>query len=174
MNNDKKMTEAEIMNALECCKAYNYDACSECPFNRNADCAFAVATNCLDLLNRKNAKIEDLQIKNEHLAVFLAEAKAEIERLKADKYLYTEDGKIELLPRTDLDKIRAEAIKEFAEYEIEYVVQIVIDCIRAFIIKDTKLDPVYAFNPTAEEINKCADYVRDILRGAAKEMGVEL
>lgn len=56
------MTEAEIMKGLECCKAYNYDACSECHFNRNADCAFSVATNCLDLINRKNAKIEKLTI----------------------------------------------------------------------------------------------------------------
>ena len=32
-----------------------------------------------------------------------------------DRYLYHPDSKIELLPRTDLDKIRAEAIKEFSE-----------------------------------------------------------
>ena len=101
------MTEKEIMKALECCKAYNYDACSECPFNRNADCAFAVATNCLDLINRKNAEIEDLKIKNEHLAVFGAEAKNEAieefaERLKE---LITE---IEFVEDWDIDRIAKE------------------------------------------------------------------
>lgn len=72
-----EMTEAEIMKALECCEAYNYDACSECPFNRNADCAFAVATNCLDLLNRKNAENEKLNFENLQMIASIKNLKAE-------------------------------------------------------------------------------------------------
>ena len=87
------MTEAEIMKDLKSAAEWFTE------HGRNTNTAIiGICERAIDLINRKNA---------------------EIERLKADKYLYTEDGKIELLPRTDLDQIgadaRAEAIKEFAE-----------------------------------------------------------
>lgn len=41
--------------------------------------------------------------------------KAEIEILTKDRYIITPDGRYELLPRTDINKIRAEAITEFAD-----------------------------------------------------------
>ena len=41
--------------------------------------------------------------------------KAEIERLKADKYIIKENGELVPLPRSDVKQIKAEAIKEFAE-----------------------------------------------------------
>ena len=40
--------------------------------------------------------------------------KAEIERLKKDKYIL-KDGNLELLPRTDIDIIKSEAIRVFVE-----------------------------------------------------------
>jgi hypothetical protein len=82
------MTESEIMKALEiCCNS----TCSECEFGKQCN-GYTTVNLALDLLNRKNA---------------------EIERLTKDRYLWTEDGKIELLPRTDLDQIRAEVIQLF-------------------------------------------------------------
>jgi hypothetical protein len=47
--------------------------------------------NVLDLINRQ---------------------KAEIERLKQDRYLAKENGEIELMPRTNIEKIKTEAIKD--------------------------------------------------------------
>jgi hypothetical protein len=46
--------------------------------------------------------------------------KEEIENLTKDRYIITPDGRCELLPRTDINKIRAEAIKEFAEMLKKY------------------------------------------------------
>jgi hypothetical protein len=45
--------------------------------------------------------------------------KAEIERLSSDRYLLKEDGTMTLLPRMDVSKIKAEAIKEFADNLME-------------------------------------------------------
>jgi hypothetical protein len=82
------MTEAEIMKALECCNTNNYDDCCECPLYYEADCAFPLAVNCLELINRKNAEIE--------------RATKEVDRL-SQVVLY-HDGQI--------SDARAEAIKE--------------------------------------------------------------
>ena len=97
--NSSELSESEIMKALECCAAYNYDNCAECPMNECSDCDRRLPNLALELLNRKNAEN--------------AEKDAELERRTKDRYLCHQDGKIELLPRTDLDKIRAEAIKFF-------------------------------------------------------------
>ena len=91
------MTETEIMKALECCCDRKTIRCiKECPLRDfDGECYTAMKQDILALINRKNAEIEELQIKNEHLAVFLAEAYKEIE----DKEITA----------------RAEAIKEFTE-----------------------------------------------------------
>ena len=83
----------------------------------------------IDILIRKKEslmdEIEELQLKNSELEIELKEMrlwdglqKAEIERWRKDRYWLKKDGELTLLPRTDIGKIRAEAIKEFAE-EVE-------------------------------------------------------
>lgn len=80
----------------------------------------------IDILIRKKEalrdEIEELQLKNSELEIELKEMrlwdglqKAEIERWRKDRYWLKKDGELTLLPRTDIGKIRAEAIKDFAE-----------------------------------------------------------
>ena len=114
------MTDNEIIKALECCASEQY-TCSQCPYQEikhyDDDNGFEIMPNgkryddwscerwlnvdLLDLINRQKAEIDELQLKNDEL--------------KQDRYLVKENGAIELLPRTDIEKIKAEAIKEFAE-----------------------------------------------------------
>ena len=91
------MTDNDIIKALECHSLRMYDpkgACKECPYKRKAMCMEEAIADTIALINRQ---------------------KEEIERLSSDRYLLKEDGTMTLLPRTDVTKIRAEAIKEFAE-----------------------------------------------------------
>lgn len=92
------MTESEIMNALECLSG-KIVSCRNCAYSKRftlSKCKEQCAKDALDLINRKNAEIEDLKIKNEHLAVFHKEANAEIERLRKENALlemkYTDRG----------------------------------------------------------------------------------
>ena len=112
------MTDNDIIKALECCA--NCESCdyetTDCPLGKEMECRSLLAEFALVLINRQ---------------------KAEIERLKQDRYLVKENGDIELLPRTEFkariqvedmvvcasslgewlefcDTLKAEAIKEFA------------------------------------------------------------
>ncbi len=82
------MTETAIMKALACCNTNIMADCKICNLRLEDGsirpyCTTILIGNALDLINRKNEENESLQIKKEHLVVFLAEAKAEVERLKA-------------------------------------------------------------------------------------------
>ena len=88
------MTDNEIIKALECCKDPECTSCKECPaYEIYKDCMGCVLSEAIDLINRQKAEIEDLKDKNEHLVVFLAEAKPEAikefaERLNIELSLY--------------------------------------------------------------------------------------
>lgn len=108
-----RMTETEIMKALECCKMpVGSGACNHCPLketrekrvsNEDKSCTTIALENALDLLNHKNAEI--------------AEKDAEIEGLKVKIEILT--GWERLMKAEShapiIKKARAEAIKEFAE-----------------------------------------------------------
>lgn len=55
------MTDAEIIKALECCSHEAYD-CDVCPLNLKEEelCFIEVRKYALDLINRQEAEIEDL------------------------------------------------------------------------------------------------------------------
>lgn len=101
---DNQMTESEIMKALEI-HADNEAGCSECPIYRSDTgdtCAYELAQNALDLINRKNEQ--------------LAEKDAEIKRLKEATMIWVparSGGKTRFLVKK-YNAVRAEAIKEFA------------------------------------------------------------
>lgn len=64
MNTVKKPTEAEIMEALECCLKKQYCAFNEgkCHlFENSYNGRFLLLKECFDLINRKNARISDLK-----------------------------------------------------------------------------------------------------------------
>ena len=86
------MTDAEILKALECHKAVGTSTCYKCPYKEGM-CSIKLTSDALDLINRQ---------------------KAEIERLKKDKYII-KDGVLELVPRTDIEEIKSEARKEVVD-----------------------------------------------------------
>ena len=73
----------------------------------------ADVADVLDLINRQKAEIERLETELKAMRGAANSYKAEVERLSSDRYLLKEDGTMTLLPRMDVTKIKAEAIKEF-------------------------------------------------------------
>lgn len=95
---EKKLTESEIMKALEICGKgimFSTHDCKKCPYYTALNCERKCKQNTLDLLNRKNAENERLE--------------KEVDRL-SQVVLY-HDGKIA--------DAQAEAIHEFAERVIK-------------------------------------------------------
>lgn len=96
---DEQMKENDIIKALECCnKPANEGGCLDCPLKeeKHKGCSAVMIENAIDLINRQNARIKELQ-----------------------KTLLSKMDGFE----TEYDnKIRAEAIKEFCKKRgIEYV-----------------------------------------------------
>ena len=91
------MTEYEIVKALECCSKHQNSCGKNCPLDSICsnvrDCLLNLSKNALDLINRQ---------------------KAEIEKLEKEK-----DSKIVRCIANDKDKIKSEAIKEFAHFIID-------------------------------------------------------
>ena len=112
-------------------RCFNCFNCADVPqwFWKNILDVFKSKDAEIDILIRKKEslrdEIEELQRKNSELEIELKEMrlwdglqKAEIERWRKDRYWLKKDGELTLLPRTDIGKIKAEAIKDFAE-EVE-------------------------------------------------------
>lgn len=121
---DHKYTDDEIIHSLKVCSTDG--DCIECLINPHKGnygyCTSLAIKAALDLINRQKAEIESLQAVHADMTESLrlaAEAnkdmQAEIEKLGRDRYQILPDGRLELIPRTDINAIKAEAIKEFAE-----------------------------------------------------------
>lgn len=89
-----KFTDDDIIKALECCTDES-GLCVGCPFWEGEDLCrpYSLLRLAVDIIHRQ---------------------KAEIEKRGRDRYQILPDGRLELLPRTDINAIKAEAIKEFA------------------------------------------------------------
>ena len=87
----KKLTDEEIIKALECC-CIEHD-CSKCTYSKNnsAGCINDIMKDILDLINRLQARVE----KSENIERFadktIATQQAEIESLKAENSNLTSD-----------------------------------------------------------------------------------
>ena len=57
---DKKLTDNEIVKALECCKSDTV-LCNECPYDKIGECIEKMCADSIDLINRQKAEIEQLQ-----------------------------------------------------------------------------------------------------------------
>lgn len=57
---DKKLTDNEIVKALECCKGEDVP-CADCPYTDFGQWRAYVAKDALDLVNRQGAEIEELK-----------------------------------------------------------------------------------------------------------------
>jgi hypothetical protein len=88
----EKLTDNEIIKALECCKTTlsEIGACKECPLYQGEGhtCITTLSKNALDLIKCQKAEIEDLKkvietMTNEQLQ-FGFEAESKIEQAKAE------------------------------------------------------------------------------------------
>lgn len=117
------MTDKEIIKALECCKK---DDCDNCP-NDFGNCYANLAEYSLDLINRQKVEIE--KHKNncekcgaktreciESLHNIIAEQQTEIKKLNTIRSrLIYDSGTLTKISDELYQKIKAEAVKEFAE-----------------------------------------------------------
>lgn len=82
---EKKLTDEEIVKALECCTKSRCDdeATGDCPLKRNEYCSTLIAINALDFIHRLNAKYRNLEINYD--AVYEDYRKYEIENKELQK-----------------------------------------------------------------------------------------
>ena len=138
----EKLTDAEVVKALERCLEDGYDHCSDCPYNEKVQCTFELMSDSLDLIKRKDEVIDgqDVEIMRlkheiEKLKTELVSADevigfrdAEIERLRNSNgemfvTISKQDEEIERLKKaylvyeetTGLKQAKSKAYKEFAE-----------------------------------------------------------
>ena len=105
---DKKLTDTEIIKALECCIK---DDCEKCPLGEIEDCI--TMTDTLDLINRLQAENENLTKACENQQKISMDRYFEIERLKTENKHYAELEQGCYV--TGYKNIKSEAYKEFAE-----------------------------------------------------------
>ena len=122
-----KMTDEQIIKALECCIKHDCDECCLIDYSNDADvCQTKHMKETLDLINRQQAEIEKLSVELVGMRgscnsykMHYDNAKIEIESLKADKIIaerHEKDAR-ELYKDVviQLKTAKSEAIKEFAE-----------------------------------------------------------
>ena len=61
-----KLSDNEIIKALECCIHDDYDYCKECPYLKNKPCHEGLIQDAFDLINRQKEEIESLKDKLNH------------------------------------------------------------------------------------------------------------
>ena len=116
------MTDNEIIKALECCGG-KVD-CRTCHYKNRGDCLTDIKFDVLDLINRKDAEIEKLNVELvgmrgacESYKMHYDNAQAEIERLTEDIRILQYCNKVNISSSAELhDRLRTakpEAIKEF-------------------------------------------------------------
>ena len=103
---DKKLTDSEIVKALECCLETSGVNCGKCPYCDNCvtdENTSLMMTDVLDLINRQKAEIERLE--KEYEKVY--------KQAEMDILANISDGSTSC--HWCIDKTKAEAYKEFAE-----------------------------------------------------------
>lgn len=109
-----KLTDEQIIRALECCCDIIGNRCSECPkYSQNKEndfCQEDLHRDAIDLINRQKADIEKLKRIERFATKTIEKQNAEIERLKEEK---TQLNKSLRFAIEDGLKLKHEAIKEF-------------------------------------------------------------
>jgi hypothetical protein len=112
---NKKLTDSEIVKALECCK--NGKCEDDCPFSVDREKCFKLDDLVLDLINRLQAENKNLQERNVILKGLVDTQKAENESLflENQKLLSTMLWGNKKDKKNLLNQIKTEAYKEFAD-----------------------------------------------------------
>ena len=113
-----RMTDEQIIKALECCDCPTLAGCDECCLKCTDDCTGNLTKATIDLINRQKAEIErlnkELEETQEKLEILLCEATGGL----LSKHTYTVNTMTTYAHDYVLkccDEAEAEAIKEFAE-----------------------------------------------------------
>lgn len=104
------MTDNEIIKAVGCC--IGNTKCDECPMFRTQNCMNKVFGYALDLINRQKEKIKEFDEKLVIRRGLIDYQKAEIEQWKEEANKYQN---LWCIAVDDIEKVKSEAIKEFAE-----------------------------------------------------------
>ena len=113
---DKKLTDSEIIKALECCSNnVLYEQCVGCPYEKYLDkghtCIIKATKNALDLINRQKAEIEELDYKLGALLCYVTNGKLS----KSTYPLATMTTAVDDAITDDCNDAKSEAVKEFAQ-----------------------------------------------------------
>ena len=125
------MTDKEIIRALECCSSDEAMICEECPLNEECyNDELPLAELALDIINRQQEQLEAAIAGQGTLQKTLAEKNAEIERRKNNlfcKVVIDEEEMRNIINEKvaefelDIESIKSEAIKEFADLAIKAI-----------------------------------------------------
>ena len=107
---DKKLTDNEIIKALECCVLAKHICPHDCPMLKNKECLESLRKNALDLINRLQAENERLRAVKKHIDILIHRG---IEYPTTESY--NEAFQKALARLYDNTKAKAEAYKEYAE-----------------------------------------------------------
>ena len=110
--NERKLTESEIMKALECCSTGLAEDCAECPHESNC-LKVSLEGLALDLINRKNAEIERLEKAIEVQEIMLGNQDRAIKKAKAEAIKEFAERVKDLFPEED--KITRNVIDDLAK-----------------------------------------------------------
>lgn len=100
---DKKLTDNEIIKALECHTGNNSKRCQVCPYTiYGCYCLDHLHPDLLDLINRQKAEIEKLEKENTVFREIIKKQDDEISALRKD-----------LLKRENLEESFSKSVKQF-------------------------------------------------------------
>lgn len=113
---DNKLTDNDIIKALECCSKTN---CRDCPYIQNGNifditCSINMAKDALDLINRQNAEIERLQRLGASATRKMVNARAEAINAYSDEVRKrcTEIGIYPVIVKNIMEDVRKEMVGE--------------------------------------------------------------
>lgn len=128
MTGDKKLTDSEIVKALECCSRTDGYGCEDCPYGAEDKCSINSKRDAIDLINRLQKELakpilatRDLKVSFERI-YRIGEEKALVQALKAEAYKefaekleaeYTDfDAENEVILPENLNKAISDLLKE--------------------------------------------------------------
>lgn len=77
----EKMFSDNVVKGLKCCIHDNYDYCKECPYLKNKPCQESLIRDAFELINRKDARIKELEGKVLIQKGLIDRQKTEVEKL---------------------------------------------------------------------------------------------
>ena len=114
-----KLTDSEIVKALECCVRFKQICPETCPMVNVRQCKVDLRKNTLALINRQKAENESLEIALTNARDNLGDTRAELNKYETLYELSLENEKAYKTAidgwKQRLETAKAEAYKEFAE-----------------------------------------------------------